>query len=54
MPIEKEKLIEMYRTMIRIRTFEERVSKQFAEGKLAGPTHLYTGQEAVATVPAQI
>ncbi len=49
MPIEKEKLIEMYRTMVRIRTFEERVSKEFAAGNIPGHVHLYIGEEATAT-----
>ena len=48
MPIEKEKLIDMYRVMVRIRTFEERVSKEFAAGNLPGIVHLYLGEEAVA------
>jgi len=47
--IEKEKLIEMYRTMLRIRTFEERVSKEFAAGNIPGFVHLYVGEEATAT-----
>ena len=49
MAIAKEKLIDMYRTMVRIRTFEERVSKEFAAGNIPGHAHLYTGEEAVAT-----
>jgi len=47
--IEKEKLIDMYRVMLRIRTFEERVCKEFAAGHIGGFVHLYTGEEAVAT-----
>jgi pyruvate/2-oxoglutarate/acetoin dehydrogenase E1 component len=34
MAIEKEKLIDMYRVMVRIRTFEERVAKEFAAGNI--------------------
>jgi len=49
MPIAKEKLIEMYTTMVRIRTFEERAAKEFAAGKIPGFMHLYIGEEAVAT-----
>ena len=49
MKIEKEKLIDMYRTMLRIRTFEERVSKEFAAGNIPGFVHLYIGEEAAAT-----
>jgi pyruvate dehydrogenase E1 component alpha subunit len=49
MEIPRDKLIDMYRTMVRIRTFEERVSKEFAAGNIPGFVHLYTGEEAVAT-----
>ena len=49
MAIAKEKLIGMYRTMVRIRTFEERVAREFAAGNVPGFVHLYVGEEAVAT-----
>lgn len=49
MAIDKERLVAMYRTMVRIRAFEERVSKEFAVGNIPGHAHLYTGEEAVAT-----
>jgi len=49
MAIEKEKLISMFRTMVRIRRFEERVSREFADGNIPGSVHLYIGEEAVAT-----
>lgn len=48
MVIEKEKLKDMYRTMLRIRAFEERVHKEFAEGHIGGFVHLYSGEEATA------
>ena len=48
MAIAKEKLIDMYRTMVRIRVFEERVRKEFAAGNIPGFVHLYSGEEAVA------
>ncbi len=48
MAIEKEKLIDMYRRMVRIRTFEERVYKEFAAGNIPGFVHLYSGEEASA------
>lgn len=48
MAIEKEKLIDMYRTMVRIRTFEERITKEFREGRVPGFLHIYSGEEAVA------
>ncbi len=49
MAIAKEKLIWMYRTMTRIRRFEERVAREFADGNIPGSVHLYIGEEAVAT-----
>ncbi|WP_455363340.1 thiamine pyrophosphate-dependent dehydrogenase E1 component subunit alpha, partial [[Eubacterium] cellulosolvens] len=45
----REKFLQMLRTMIEIRRFEERVERLFLqEGALIGPSHLYLGQEAVA------
>src|SRR5688500_8969886 len=44
-----EQLIELYRTMLRIRRFEERVKELFLEARLYGSVHLYIGEEAVAT-----
>jgi len=41
--------LELYKTMLRIRCFEERVSKLFAQGQIPGFIHLALGQEAVAT-----
>jgi len=49
MPIGKEKLIDMFKTMVRIRAFEERVSKEFAAANIPGVVHLYIGEEAIAT-----
>jgi len=49
MTIDNEKLIEKYRTMVRIRTFEQRVSREFAAGNIPGFVHLYVGEEATAT-----
>ena len=47
MTIEKEKLIDMYRVMIRIREFEEVVRKGFAAGDIPGFVHMSQGQEAI-------
>ena len=47
--IKKEKLIDMYRVMVRIRIFEERVFKEYTAGNTPGNAHLYVGEEAVAT-----
>lgn len=44
-----ERLLELYRTMLRIRRFEERVKELFLEARLYGSVHLYIGEEAVAT-----
>lgn len=41
-------LYAIYRQMLFIRRFEERVLQLFAEGKLNGTTHTYIGEEAVA------
>jgi pyruvate dehydrogenase E1 component alpha subunit len=49
MAIEKQKLIGMLKTMVRIRLFEERAAAEFAAGNIPGFVHLYIGEEAVAT-----
>ncbi|MDI3535292.1 MAG: acetoin:2,6-dichlorophenolindophenol oxidoreductase subunit alpha [Thermosediminibacterales bacterium] len=48
MELSKEQLIEMYKKMVQIRKFEERVVKLFADGKIPGFVHLYIGEEAIA------
>jgi TPP-dependent pyruvate/acetoin dehydrogenase alpha subunit len=40
--------LEWYRTMVRIRLFEEKVQELFMAGHIEGSTHLCQGQEAVA------
>ncbi len=47
--IPKERLLEAYRTMRTIRAFETRVGQEFEKGTIPGFTHLYSGQEAIAT-----
>jgi pyruvate dehydrogenase E1 component alpha subunit len=42
-------LLGLYRTMLGIRRFEERVKELFLEARLYGSVHLYIGEEAVAT-----
>jgi pyruvate dehydrogenase E1 component alpha subunit len=49
MDLTNEQLVEMYVTMNKIRTFENRVAELFADGKIPGFVHLYVGEEAVAT-----
>jgi pyruvate dehydrogenase E1 component alpha subunit len=40
--------VELYRTMMRIRRFEERCLRAYQQGRIGGFLHLYIGQEAVA------
>jgi len=47
MSLTKEKMIDLYATMKKIRLFEEKVAELFAEGKLPGFVHLYAGEEAI-------
>ena len=47
--LSNENMVDMYITMLKIRKFEEKASKLFAEGKIPGFVHLYIGEEAVAT-----
>lgn len=49
MSVSNDQMIEMLRTMTRIRQFETRVQEFFAAGKIPGFVHLYIGEEAVAT-----
>lgn len=44
----QEMMLRMYRQMLRIRRFEERVNRLFLEGRMPGTLHLYIGQEACA------
>ena len=48
MQLSRELMVEAYRGMKTIRTFEERVKEEFEAGKIPGFVHLYVGQEAVA------
>jgi pyruvate dehydrogenase E1 component alpha subunit len=49
MELSKERMIEMYSTMLKIRLFEEKVEELATTGRIKGFAHLYIGQEAVAT-----
>jgi pyruvate dehydrogenase E1 component alpha subunit len=42
-------LLDMYRTMLTIRRFEERCNQLYMQGRIPSTLHLYIGQEAVAT-----
>src|SRR5512140_1487523 len=48
MQMSRDELIRAYRRMKTIREFEERLHVEIATGEIAGFTHLYSGQEAVA------
>lgn len=43
-----ENLLKLYKSMYRIRTFEDAVFRLYGEGKFPGGTHTYQGEEAVA------
>jgi TPP-dependent pyruvate/acetoin dehydrogenase alpha subunit len=47
--IHRDDLLGMFRTMVRIRRFEEKLAALFKRGRLPGFVHLYIGEEAVAT-----
>jgi TPP-dependent pyruvate/acetoin dehydrogenase alpha subunit len=46
--VASEKLVEMYRLMLRVRLFEEAVARLLKEGRIISVVHLSAGQEAVA------
>jgi acetoin:2,6-dichlorophenolindophenol oxidoreductase subunit alpha len=48
MQLNRDGLVQAYRRMKTIREFEERLHTEIATGDIAGFTHLYSGQEAVA------
>ncbi len=45
----KQTAEQIYRTMVKIRRFEERVIQLYADGEIPGFMHIYVGEEAVAT-----
>jgi TPP-dependent pyruvate/acetoin dehydrogenase alpha subunit len=46
--IAAETLLTLYRTMLTIRLFEQRVAREFRTGEIPGFVHMYVGEEAVA------
>jgi pyruvate dehydrogenase E1 component alpha subunit len=44
----KKRCVEMFRRMLEIRTFEEKIRYLFLEGKMPGTVHQYIGMEACA------
>jgi len=49
MKYSKNFLLGLYRTMVRIRSFETRAEELSLKGQVLGYVHLYIGQEAIAT-----
>jgi len=47
--VEDKELLRIYRTMLKIRMFEERVAREFRKGDMPGFVHSYIGAEAVST-----
>jgi pyruvate dehydrogenase E1 component alpha subunit len=50
----KETLLLQYRTMMRIRRFEEEAARNYAKGNIGGFLHLYIGQEAIAVGAVEV
>ena len=48
MDVSKEKVLNFYETMLRIRLFEDRIVDLYSRGVIPGLAHLYIGEEAVA------
>lgn len=49
MSLDADKLRWLYKTMVKIRRFEETAQREGAAGRMPGFMHLYAGEEAVAT-----
>jgi len=47
LPLPPERLLAMYRMMVRIREFEEACPRLYSQRKIGGFLHLYSGEEAV-------
>jgi TPP-dependent pyruvate/acetoin dehydrogenase alpha subunit len=48
-PIERDEILRMYRAMRLSRTFEQKLSMLYRQGKIVGAVYLGMGQEAIAT-----
>ncbi len=46
--ISNKRLIELYRTMFKIRAIELKIEEFYLEDEMKTPVHLYIGQEAIA------
>lgn len=49
LPLNRDNLLDIYRKMVLIRRFEDRLYQLFLQGLVPGTLHQYQGQEAVAT-----
>ena len=47
-PLDKDRLLSLYRTMLLIRRYEEQLAKSHQRGLIHGACHTYIGQEAIA------
>ena len=45
---ERDRLLWLYKTMLRIRLFDDRIVRLFNSGRITGALHSYVGEEAVA------
>jgi pyruvate dehydrogenase E1 component alpha subunit len=52
--MDNEILADLYRSMVRIRRFEEEAARLYTERKIGGFLHLYIGQEALAVGAASV
>ena len=46
--VDREEALDLYRDLVRLRRFEDKVYQLFLKGELPGTVHQYQGQEAVA------
>jgi TPP-dependent pyruvate/acetoin dehydrogenase alpha subunit len=46
--VSRDTLVSIYRTMATIRSFEERVAREFRTGEVPGFVHMYVGEEGVS------
>jgi pyruvate dehydrogenase E1 component alpha subunit len=49
MDLDNQRLIDMYKTMVKIRQFEEKLRQEYHKGNLSGMLHLSVGEEAIAS-----
>ncbi|MBU1006840.1 MAG: thiamine pyrophosphate-dependent dehydrogenase E1 component subunit alpha [Candidatus Omnitrophica bacterium] len=47
--VDKKTSLSLFKNMLRIRMVEGKIAELYPEGKMRCPTHLYTGEEAVAS-----